>query len=73
MENMTYKLTDFEGPLDLLLTLIEKNKYNILDVLREYIHQLEIFRKALEKDNRDDIRQTIERANTIRKILDKAE
>ena len=32
MENMTYKLTDFEGPLDLLLTLIEKNKYNILDI-----------------------------------------
>ena len=32
MENMTYKLTDFEGPLDLLLNLIEKNKYNILDI-----------------------------------------
>jgi len=32
MENMTYKLTDFEGPLDLLITLIEKNKYNILDI-----------------------------------------
>lgn len=28
MENMTYKLTDFEGPLDLLLALIEKNKVN---------------------------------------------
>ena len=32
MENMTYRLTDFEGPLDLLLTLIEKNKLNILDI-----------------------------------------
>ena len=32
MENMTYKLTDFEGPLDLLIKLIEKNKYNILDI-----------------------------------------
>ena len=32
MENMTYRLTDFEGPLDLLITLIEKNKYNILDI-----------------------------------------
>ena len=30
MENMTYKLTDFEGPLDVLINLIEKNKYNIL-------------------------------------------
>ena len=52
------------------IPIFKQNKYNILDVLREYIHQLEIFRKALEKDNRDEIRQTIERANTIRKILD---
>ena len=53
------------------IPILMQNKYNVLDVLREYIHQLEIFRKALEKDNRDEIRQTIERANTIRKILDK--
>lgn len=53
------------------LPIFMQNKYNILDVLREYIHQLEIFRKALEKDNREEIRQTIERANTIRKILNK--
>lgn len=32
MENMTYRLSDFEGPLDLLLALIEKNKMNILDI-----------------------------------------
>ena len=32
MENMTYKLSDFEGPLDLLIALIEKNKMNILDI-----------------------------------------
>ncbi len=32
MENMTYRLSDFEGPLDLLLALIEKNKLNILDI-----------------------------------------
>ena len=32
MENMTYRLSDFEGPLDLLIALIEKNKLNILDV-----------------------------------------
>lgn len=56
---------------EMWIPILMQNKYNILDVLREYIHQLEIFRKALEKDNRDEIRQTIERANTIRKILDK--
>lgn len=53
------------------LPIFKQNKYNILDVLREYIHQLELFRKALERDNYDQLRATIERANEIRKILDK--
>lgn len=56
---------------DMWIPILMQNKYNVLDVLREYIHQLEIFRKALEKDNYAEIRQTIERANTIRKVLDK--
>jgi prephenate dehydrogenase len=56
---------------EMWIPILMQNKYNVLDVLREYIHQLEIFRKALEKDNREEIRQTIERANRIRKILDK--
>jgi len=56
---------------DMWIPILMQNKYNVLDVLREYIHQLEIFRKALEKENYAEIRQTIERANTIRKVLDK--
>lgn len=32
MEALTYKLELFEGPLDLLLTLIEKNKVSISDI-----------------------------------------
>ncbi len=32
MEAMTYRLEQFEGPLDLLLTLIQKNKVNIEDI-----------------------------------------
>ena len=32
MEALTYKLDAFEGPLDLLLTLIEKNKISISDI-----------------------------------------
>jgi len=32
MEAITYRLDQFEGPLDLLLTLIQKNKVNILDI-----------------------------------------
>ena len=29
---LSYKLESFEGPLDLLLHLIEKNKVNIYDI-----------------------------------------
>ena len=32
MEAISYKLPDFEGPLDLLLFLVQKNKLNILDI-----------------------------------------
>ena len=32
MENINYKLDQFEGPLDLLLTLISKNKIDINDI-----------------------------------------
>jgi segregation and condensation protein A len=52
MENMTYKLTDFEGPLDLLLALIEKNKMNILDIKISLIcdQYLEFLAEAREMD-----------------------
>ena len=32
MDTLTYKLEQFEGPLDLLLTLIHKNKVSISDI-----------------------------------------
>ena len=32
MESVTYRLEQFEGPLDLLLTLIQKNKVSITDI-----------------------------------------
>ncbi len=32
MEAISYTLPDFEGPLDLLLTLVQKNKLNIYDI-----------------------------------------
>lgn len=46
--DMTFKLQVFEGPLDLLLYLIEKNKVNIYDVpiveitaqYMEYVNQM---------------------------------
>ena len=42
---LQYKLPEFEGPLDLLLTLISKNKINICDIqiselLEQYMEQI---------------------------------
>lgn len=50
--------------------IFAQNKYNVLDVLREYIHQLQLFRKALEKDDYQAIYAMIHRANDIRKVLE---
>ena len=50
MDAICYKIADFEGPLDLLLTLISKNKMNIYDInitelLRQYMEQIDLFRE----------------------------
>ncbi len=48
---VTYRLNDFEGPLDLLLALISKNKMNILDVplielVDQYLEQISAARES---------------------------
>ena len=53
------------------IPIFMQNKYNVLDVLREYIHQLNIFRKALEKDDTEALKQIIKKANEIKKVLHK--
>ena len=56
---------------DTWIPIFTQNKYNILDVLREYIHQLNLFRKALERDDIAALREIIIRANEIKKVLHK--
>lgn len=51
--------------------ILMQNKYNVLDVLREHIHQLQILRRMLEKDDRKGLAAAIEKANSIKKIIDK--
>lgn len=46
---LSYKIENFEGPLDLLLQLIARNKLNIYDIqlsvlIEQYLQQMEIFR-----------------------------
>jgi len=55
MENVSYKLEAFEGPLDLLLFLINKNKVDIMDIpiaeiLRQYLDYMPVI-KAQNLDN----------------------
>ncbi len=50
MEKLQYKLEVFEGPLDLLLALIAKNKLNIVDIpiadlLDQYMEQIDLMRE----------------------------
>ena len=46
-----------------------ENKYNLLDVLREHIHQLQIMRRMIERDDRQGLMEMMQRANKIREIL----
>lgn len=46
---LSYKVENFEGPLDLLLQLIARNKLNIYDIqlsvlIEQYLEQMEVFR-----------------------------
>ncbi len=45
------------------------NKYNVLDVLREHIHQLQILRRMIERDDRQGLIDAMSKANKIREIL----
>ena len=50
MEKISYKLDVFEGPLDLLLHLIEKNKLNIYDIqiselLEQYVEHIKLMQE----------------------------
>ena len=49
--------------------ILLRNKYNVLDVLREHIHQLQILRKMLERDDAEGLKAAMEKANTIQRIL----
>jgi prephenate dehydrogenase len=51
------------------LPIFMGNKYNVLDVLREHIHQLQILRKMIEKDDREGLTSAMRKANTITRIL----
>lgn len=67
MENtFSYKLESFEGPLDLLLQLIARNKLNIYDIklsvlIEQYLRQIEL----MKQDNADIASEFLEMASRL--------
>jgi prephenate dehydrogenase len=54
---------------DMWVPIFIQNKENVLDVLKAHIEQLERFRSAIETSDPEKLRALINKANTIRKIL----
>ena len=51
------------------LPVFMQNRENVLDVLNEHIAQLRKFKSCLEKENYDYLRELMENANKIKRIL----
>jgi prephenate dehydrogenase len=51
------------------LPIFMQNRENVLDVLNEHISQLRKFKACLEKENADYLRELMENANRIRRII----
>jgi len=51
------------------LPIFMQNRENVLDVLNEHISQLRKFKACLEKENADYLRELMENANKIRRII----
>lgn len=66
------KLEAFEGPLDLLLHLIDKNKVNIYDIpIAEITRQYLDYIKGLEKEDLDTVSEFLVMAATLIEIKSK--
>lgn len=63
----TVRLAKSSG--EMWIPILLKNKYNVLDVLREHIHQLQIMRHMIERDDAEGLRAAIRKANSIRRII----
>lgn len=63
MEALTFKLEDFEGPLDLLLYLVSKNKMNLYDInIMQLIDQYTAVINTLQSDRMDVASEFIDMA-----------
>lgn len=49
--------------------ILLRNKYNVLDVLRDHIHQLQIMRRMIERDDAEGLTSAFGKANSIQRII----
>lgn len=49
--------------------IFKQNKENVLDVLNEHIEQLKKFRDSIQNDKGEELKELIEEANRIRRII----
>ena len=49
--------------------ILLRNKYIVLDVLREHIHQLQIMRRMIERDDAEGLTSAFGKANSIPRII----
>ena len=70
--SISYKLEAFEGPLDLLLHLIDKNKVNIYDIpIVEITQQYMLYIQQMETKNLDVMSEFLVMAATLINIKSK--
>lgn len=63
---LEFKINEFEGPLDLLLHLIEKNKFNIFDIpIVEITEQYLDYVNQLQEENLDIMSEFLVMAGTL--------
>lgn len=66
MEQISYKLEHFEGPLDLLLHLIEKNKVSIYDIpIAEITNQYLEYVRGMEREDLNVVSEFLVMAATL--------
>lgn len=66
MEQISYKLEHFQGPLDLLLHLIEKNKVNIYDIpIAEITNQYLEYVRHMEREDLNLVSEFLVMAATL--------
>ena len=72
MDKLDLKLEVFEGPLDLLLHLIEKNKFNIFDIpIVEITEQYLAYLDAMDEEDMDVMSEFLVMAATLISIKSK--